>query len=81
MGEKLTRQGCERCHGAATLKATWSFGSSWLCDGCFADGQAETDEVEAHEMNVFGGAWGIPERPQVERAGLTALSEKDTNHG
>ncbi|KPH74069.1 hypothetical protein [Bosea vaviloviae] len=74
MDEKLTSAGCDRCHGTATLKATWSSGSNLLCDGCFADGQAETDEVEAYEMATFGGAWGIPERPHVQRLARAALS-------
>lgn len=56
---------CESCHGLATCKATWSSGSNFLCYECLAGGQADTDEVEAHEMSVFGAAWGIPERPVV----------------
>lgn len=67
---------CECCHRVATLKATWSFGSNFLCGGCFQDGQAQTDEVEEYEMATFGGAWGLPERPTVEML-PRALSAKD----
>ncbi len=64
-GEREGVRACEQCHGRATLEAKWSFGSNFLCRDCFTAGQAETDEVEAHEMKEFGGAYGVPERPLV----------------
>lgn len=69
-----TVEPCERCHRPADLKATWSFGENFLCDECFAAGQAESDEVEAHEMQNFGGAYGVPERPSVVRLRARATS-------
>jgi len=77
-GQAARVRRCECCHGVASIKATWSSGSNFLCDGCFLDGQAQTDEVEAHEMALFGGSWGLPERPTVQP--LRALT-KEPDHG
>lgn len=63
MAEKIA---CEQCHRPATHKGTNSHGSNFLCGDCIASNEAAGDEIDAHEMKHFGGAYGLVERMHYE---------------
>lgn len=55
---------CKNCGAAATVELQFHQVSDvWqpYCDGCHEEMKATADEVNQHEMDRFGGAFGLAE--------------------
>lgn len=56
---------CRQCGSPATLRAHFQTGGTEIfCDPCVQDHEAISNEIDAHEMQHFGGAYGLVPRPK-----------------